>query len=223
MNTESRERGRRPVQWGLALGVALLLTLAVFLFLPVMQTIGSRSSQDLIVTAVDIGNLPPPPPPPPDHVEEEEEPPPPPPKLAQEAAPLDLAQLELALNPGFGEGLHGDFTIDLAGRLSDAGGEEEMDRIFSLADLDQRPRVVVQRAPSYPPELRREKRQGTVTILFVVDARGRVVDPKVEKSTDPAFERAALEAVKHWRFEPGTRKGDKVSFKMRVPITFNPG
>ena len=34
------------------------------------------------------------------------------------------------------------------------------------------------------------------------------------------LERPAIEAVRQWKFEPGTRNGEKVAFKMRVPITF---
>jgi len=60
-------------------------------------------------------------------------------------------------------------------------------------------------------------------LIFVVDTKGRVTNPKIERSSDVAFEQPALEAVKQWRFEPGTRNGEKVSFKMRVPITFNAG
>ena len=45
----------------------------------------------------------------------------------------------------------------------------------------------------------------------------------MEKSTDPAFDQAAIDAVKQWKFEPGTRNGEKVQFKLRIPITFNAG
>ena len=116
----------------------------------------------------------------------------------------------------------GDFAVNLASQLGGDGGEE-IDSIFSLADLDQRPRALFQPAPVYPQELRRAGRRGTVYLVFLVDARGRVSNPKVQKSTDPAFEQAALEGVKRWKFEPGTRKGKPVQFKMRVPITFNAG
>jgi protein TonB len=47
-----------------------------------------------------------------------------------------------------------------------------------------------------------------------------VRNPQVEKSTNPAFERPALDAVRQWKFEPGTRNGQRVEFKMRQPITF---
>lgn len=201
---------------------AAAVTLALFMVLPLMETIGSPSSRDLLVRSVDVGHLPPPPPPPPPEEMEEEEPPPPPPELQEQVQPLELSQLELALNPGMGEGGFGDFSINLTGQIAmqEEGG---LDQVFSLADLDQRPRVIFQRMPSYPPELRKRNRQGTVYIVFTVDTGGRVVNLKVDKSTDPAFDASAMDAVKQWRFEPGTRGGEKVQFKMRIPITFNAG
>ena len=199
---------------------AVLLTLAIFLILPVMQTISKPPAADTIVTGVDTTVLEPPPPPPSEPEPEEEPPPEEPPKLEPQAQPLDLSQLELSLNPGFGDGAFADFAIDLGQALEEDDGSD-LDQIFSLSDLDQKPRVLFQRPPRYPPELREQGRQGTVTLLFTVNTDGRVVDPKIERSTDPAFEKPALDAVRQWRFEPGQRKGEKVPFKMRIPITFN--
>ena len=52
--------------------------------------------------------------------------------------------------------------------------------------------------------------------------RGRLsVGERHEKSTNPSFDRPAIEAVRQWKFEPGTRNGERVAFKMRVPITFS--
>lgn len=194
-----------------------MVTLAFFMILPVLQVMTKPLTKDLTIRSVDVANVPPPPPPPmeePDEPEPEEEPPPPP---AIDAEPLDLSQLELALNPGDGGFGGGDFAINLSGV---AGGGEEVDAIFSLSDLDQKPRVVYQPAPIYPPELSKKKMEGTVYVLFVVDKEGRVKDPKVQKSTHPAFDNPALKAVKQWKFEPGKRKGKEVQFRMRVPITF---
>jgi protein TonB len=204
-----------------AIVVAAIVTAGIFLFLPLMQTIGSPSARDLTIRSLDVASLEPPPPPPPVEEPEEEQEIEQAPELTENAPPLDLDQLELALNPMAGEGLFGDFSIKLVNQLTNGGGKDEVNKIFSLADLDQRPRVIFQRVPNYPPELRR--RNGTVYIVFLVDTHGRVMNPKVEKSTDPAFERPAIEAVRQWRFEPGTRNGEKVAFKMRAPITFNAG
>jgi protein TonB len=204
-----------------ALAIAAALTLALFMILPVMQAIGRPDRDDLSLRNMDLTSLPPPPPDPEPEIEEEEPPPEKPPELQEEAPPLDLSQLELALNPTVGAGAFGDFAVKLIGQFESGGGSEEMDKIFSLTDLDQQPRALFQRQPRYPPEMKRRNRQGTVYIVFMVDKRGRVVNPKVERSTDPGFDVAALEAVKQWKFEPGTRNGEKVPFKMRVPITFN--
>ena len=204
----------------LLLGVAL--TVVLFLLLPVLQDIGKQKvDTDVLLTSVDTVE---PPPPPPAAQEKKEEPPPeeaPPPELTESAPPLDLSQLELALNPGMGDGPGGDFAVKLSvAGTEGGGGMQSSDDIFSLADLDQAPRVVFQPAPQYPPEMKKKKMQGTVHVLFIVDKDGRVKEPRVHKSDNPAFDNAALGAVKRWRFDPGKVGGEAVQFRMRVPITF---
>lgn len=208
---------KQLMQQGVSLALGLGLVFSIFMLLPILQVITQPPAKDLTIRTVDVANVPPPPPPPMEEEEppEQEEPPPPPPAI--DAAPLDLSQLELALNPGDGGFGGGDFAINLSGVT---GGGEEVDAIFSLSDLDQKPRVVYQPSPIYPPELARKGMQGTVYVLFVVDKTGRARDLKVQKSTHPAFNNPALKAVKQWKFEPGKRKGKPVQFRMRVPITF---
>lgn len=220
-------RWRRMVHgvlhWTIVLLVALGLTLAMFLVLPVMETIGKPPTNDLELTSVDTADVPPPPAPP-----EPEAPPPPkpeeePPELQEPAQPLDLAQLELALNPSLaGDWTGGDFAAVKLSTMAAAaadGGAGGGDALFSLADLDQKPRALHQPSPTISPELRR-RAPGSVHILFLVGTDGRVENPVVQKSSDPIFEAAALAAVKQWKFEPGRRNGQPVRFRMRVPITF---
>jgi protein TonB len=203
---------------------AVILTLAFFLVLPLMQTIGQRDTDDLFLTEVDMANLEPPPPPP---AEEEPEPEPEPeeqpPELMEQAAPLDLSQLELALDPSFSEGWMGggDFAVKLNTIVSNSK-DDDVDAIFSMADLDQKPRVIQQSSPVMSRQLRR-KAPGKVNIIFIVNERGRVEQPRVRSSTDPVFEKPALSAVKRWIFEPGKRGGKSVRFRMFVPITFPKG
>lgn len=198
---------------------AALATLVVFLVLPLIQAMAKEPEPDLLVFDMETGSIPPPPAPPPP---EEDEPEPeqeeePPPELVEEAPPLSLEQLELALEPGFGTGLGaGDFALGLRSMADD---EAAVDALFSLADLDQEPRVTYQPGPTIGKKLRR-RGGATVYVIFVVGRDGRVEEPTAQTSTDPAFERAALEAVARWRFEPGKRNGEPVRFRMRVPITF---
>jgi len=200
---------------------AIMLSLLFFMILPLMQSIGTATSPDLLTRTVDTANLPPPPPPPPEAEEpEEEEPQEQPPELAEEMTLLDLSQLELALNPGLsGDLLHGDYAVKLNTAMADGGS---VDSLFSIADLDQAPRALYQPSPISDSQMKK-KAPGTVYIIFVVDERGRVENPSVQKSSDAVFDAAALAAVKQWRFEPGKRNGQPVRFRMRVPITFPKG
>jgi protein TonB len=152
-----------------------------------------------------------------------------PPELADAAAPpLDLGQLETALSGG-GDGMGGDFVSRvraLGGAAVTAQADQQnakAEEVFSIADLDQPPRAVYQPAPEIPPEVRQKKIKGAVHIVFVVDRNGRVANPLVQRSSNPALDQPALTAVRRWRFEPGKRAGQPVPFKMRVPISFASG
>jgi protein TonB len=197
-----------------ALG-ALSLTAVFFLVLPLLQAMSTLPPADTLVRQVDTTQLPPPPPPPEDEPEDEPEQEEKPPEL-NEAPPLDLSQLEMALNPGFGEGsMSSDFGVRL-NNLAGVSGEADM---FSMSDLDQTPRPTYRSSPVMTKKLL-GLGGGKVILIFMVNERGRVVQPIVESSSNPAFERAALDAIKKWRFEPGKRSGQPVSFRMRQPITF---
>jgi len=140
---------------------------------------------------------------------------------------LSLNALEGALAPAMTAGDFGwGVNLGSGGRIGGTGTAMDAELaaaggVFDAADLDQKPRTLFQVPPMYPAELRRRKAAGTVYVLFVVDEQGRVLDPKIESSPDAAFERPVLEAVKRWRFEPGTRNGEKVQCKMRLPIRFS--
>lgn len=216
---EHRGRGWALLRRLVVTAVALLMTVAVFLLLPLIESIGQSPVADTTIRGVDTADVPPPPTPPPPSETEPERPPEPPPELTETAPPLDLSQLEMALDPGFGagSGISGDYAIRLDGLTQSAAADT--DALFSIADLDQEPRALSQAGPMMTAELRR-KAPGTVHIVFVVDQQGRVQDPIVQKASDPAFERPALQAIKQWRFEPGKKAGKPVRFRMRVPFTF---
>lgn len=149
------------------------------------------------------------------------------PVAAPALAALSLSDLEgvLSADGGGGSFAAGGGGLASGGRIGGtgtAGGpSDDLGDIASLADLDQRPRPIFQAAPNYPAELRKRNLEGSVQVVFLVDRDGKVIGPKVEKSTNPSFDRPAIEAVRQWKFEPGTRNGEKVAFKMRVPITFS--
>jgi protein TonB len=144
---------------------------------------------------------------------------------APELEAASLSAIEAALSGQTAGGEFGDsVSFASGGRIggtAKAGSlEEKIENAFNISEIDQKPRPSFQSPPVYPVEMRGKKVEGVVTVIFVVDASGKVTSPKVEKASHPAFERPALEAVRQWRFEPGLRGGERVSCRMRVPIRF---
>lgn len=144
---------------------------------------------------------------------------------APELEAVSLSSIEAALS---GQACGGDFAEALSfssgGRIGGTGKagamDEGLEKAFSLAEIDQKPRPVFQAAPVYPAGKR--NLEVVVSVVFVVDQTGKVTNPRVEKSTEPAFEKPAVDAVKQWKFEPAVKAGQRVSCKMRVPIRFQP-
>ena len=91
---------------------------------------------------------------------------------------------------------------------------------MSMAELDNRPVPMSQTAPRHPRDLLKAKVEGLVVLLFVVNEQGRIIDPRVESSSHPDFEKPALDAVKRWKFKPGQKDGKPVSTFVRQPIKF---
>jgi protein TonB len=87
--------------------------------------------------------------------------------------------------------------------------------------LDNPPRTRFQASPLYPFQGKKEGLSGEVFVDFMVDERGRVVEPRVVKSSHPMFDEPTLRAVAKWQFEPGRRDGRIVKFRMTVPVLFN--
>jgi TonB family protein len=83
------------------------------------------------------------------------------------------------------------------------------------------PRVVRQEPPIYPYGLRKSGIVGEVLVGFVVDSKGNVVNAIAVRSNSPAFNEAAVEAVRKWKFEPAIVDGRPVNCRMTVPIVFD--
>ena len=143
---------------------------------------------------------------------------------ALDAASLSAIEAALSGNLGVGGDFFQSMDFSSGGRIGGTGraglDDQGLERAFSLAEIDQKPRAVFQPSPSYPVDLRGKKVEGVVTLTFTVDEDGKVASPRVEKSSHPSFDRPALEAVKKWKFEPALRAGKRVACRMRVPIRF---
>jgi protein TonB len=76
-------------------------------------------------------------------------------------------------------------------------------------------------APAYPPISRRMKEEGRVVLRVLVSASGSVQDIQVRTSSGyDRLDRAAVEAVRRWRFAPARRGGMAIAAWALVPVRF---
>jgi protein TonB len=202
----------------LALSVFFSVGLTAFLFgtLPFAHRIAApERSLELRKTAA--ADLPPP-------VEEQETPPPSEPEPVPEATPEpQLAdtpqQIQLAADLEVASGSGGALAGFGEIRALAAAAEAPMDT-FDVTDLEQRPEAISQTPPAYPPDLKKARIEGVVTLVFVLGNDGRVEDPRVENASRPEFEKPALDAIRKWRFRPGVKDGQAVRTYIRQPMRF---
>jgi len=90
-----------------------------------------------------------------------------------------------------------------------AGGELALHRYLAANTL-------------YPAEAVRAGLSGTVVMQFVIDEQGRVLNPVVVKSSNPAFnaEATRLMWLMPW-WNPGRQQGQLVRVRYTLPIVFS--
>lgn len=82
------------------------------------------------------------------------------------------------------------------------------------------PRLISAPDPAYPRGVREEAGPQTVTLSVVVGSNGKACNPQVNDSPGPEFERAALDAIRDWRWKPGSREGKPIAVQITVEMTF---
>ena len=81
--------------------------------------------------------------------------------------------------------------------------------------------VVVSRAePDYTEPARKARVSGIVVVEAIIDKNGRVQQVKVVKDLPMGLSEQAAEAVKRWRFKPGTLNGQPVATIFNLTVNF---
>ncbi len=183
----------RALRFGLAFAAAGLVTLALFFLMQRLVAVEEGWSEPEQGPAIELvrlereselarkrRKLPSPVP--------EEPPPPPAPELPPARRP-DAGSLEMLAVGGLG--------VDLAGgpNLGAPPG-----------DTDIVPLVRVM--PEHPPRARLRGIEGWVLVEFTITAAGTVRDARVLEADPPrVFDRAALRAIRRWKYNPMVRDG----------------
>lgn len=120
-------------------------------------------------------------------------------------------------------------TVSAQATLRAAPMESVTPPVMAIAPPEvapQSPRLLKLVEPEYPGEARLRGIEGWVDLSLAVSASGDVIDPRVENSSmRHLFGRAALEAVKQWKYapqaaDPAERATERATERVRVRVEF---
>lgn len=81
--------------------------------------------------------------------------------------------------------------------------------------------VVLERVePRYPEDARAARVAGIVILEVVIDRNGNVKNPRVLKPLPFGLDQSAVDAVRQWKFLPGTVNGEPVDVIFNLTINF---
>lgn len=82
-----------------------------------------------------------------------------------------------------------------------------------LVNIDRQPSPRVRVQPVFPANEASRGRNGVCTVVFDITAEGRTANIRARDCTSPAFERATINAVSGWRYDPQVRDGEPVIYR----------
>jgi TonB family protein len=84
-----------------------------------------------------------------------------------------------------------------------------------------RPKLLHSVEPAFSTKSNEAFVEGTVTVSAVVTTRGVLTDMQVVKGLSAAQDRSALDALKEWKFDPGTKGGKPVNVRVKIQVDFH--
>jgi TonB family protein len=82
------------------------------------------------------------------------------------------------------------------------------------------PKATYDREPEFPEQARRDKYSSVVHIAGTVDLQGAFTDLCVSEAAGEGLDEKAMEAVRTWKFEPATLRGEPVAVRINVEVSF---
>ncbi len=127
---------------------------------------------------------------------------------------------------GIGEGVEGGVEGGIEGgvkegSLVDVVGGEVGGDLENAKVIVQPPKIIKRVIPEYPELAKKIRVQGIVILQCITDIYGNVVRIKVLSSPHPLLTKAAIDAVRQWKFEPMVINGIPKPVKFSLTVHFN--
>lgn len=120
---------------------------------------------------------------------------------------------------GNGKG-HGDGTGNGPGAGTGDGGGC-CDGLYQVGGGVTSPTVLSRVEPEYSEEARKARYEGTVLLEAIIRKDGRIDTIRLLRSLGFGLDQNAIDALKRWRFHPGTKNGKPVDVMLNIAVSFN--
>lgn len=198
----------------LSLVFTILITGALFLIIPLTQLSSEvenpedeKETNHYVITPPPEPPEPPEPPKPEKNTDE-------PPEMIETPQRLTIDMIDGLLNPRHGTGPAVYSVFDPKDFPSELP-------VFDPGELDVAPRPILTTAPVYPPELKRNRVEGSVDVIYVVTPNGNVTNIRIADATHREFAEAVRSCLRRWNFEPGKKDNQDVASRVRQSFGFN--
>ena len=99
--------------------------------------------------------------------------------------------------------------------------ENSGDKVYEPGGEVRPPKLIHYVEPEFSPFANEAFVEGTVKISTVVTVEGLPTELHVIRGLNAEEDRTAIEALKQWRFQPGTKSGQPVKVKITVEVDFH--
>ncbi len=104
---------------------------------------------------------------------------------------------------------------------SDQTVETRAEPVYDPGGDVKSPKLIHYVEPEFASSSEQAFVDGTVKVVTVVTDQGLPTDVHVVKGLNDREDKAAIQAVKQWRFRPGTKAGQSVNVRVTVQIAFH--
>lgn len=99
--------------------------------------------------------------------------------------------------------------------------EDTDEKVYEPGGDVKSPKLVHYVEPAFSPSSKEAFVEGTVNISTVVTREGVPTNLHVTRGLNSEEDKTAVDAVKQWKFEPGTKAGQPVNVHVNVEVTFH--
>ena len=114
--------------------------------------------------------------------------------------------------------------VDVAAPAQKSGSDSSANEtIYSVGNGVSAPTLIHSVDPEFPKNEKTTEPSGYAGVCIlnlVVDQQGGVVQAKIAKGLRPAFDAAAVEAVRQYKFKPSMRNGEPVAVSVTIEVNF---